>query len=204
MPSRVIDELQRRYSAQTSGGQLLGVVLHGSAVSKRQDASSDLDLLLITDQAGPAFHALWHIDQAPCDLHITGLPELLRTTNKDFGSNNNFALRAFGTGLLLFQADPAIANHQSLAMARWQAGPVSPSTANIYSIRQAALQTDLFLAKCSARAVSDPAWHEIQFARSGIFLAQLIDSYCRLNRLWSNAFWILLHEEGPEYQPIVA
>lgn len=204
MHSRLLDELQRRYAAHTRGGQLLGVILHGSAASKRQDALSDLDLLLITDQAGPAFHALWHIDQIPCDLHITGLPELLTTMSKDVASNNNFALRAFGTGLLLFQADVAIANHQSLAIARWQAGPALPTAANVYAIRQAALQTDLFLAKCSTRAVSDPTWHEIQSARSGIFLAQLIDSYCRLNRLWSNAFWILLHEKGPEYQPIVA
>lgn len=204
MPSRLIDELQRRYAAETGAGRLLGVVLHGSAVSQRQDALSDLDLLLITDQAGPAFHDLWHIDQTACDLHITSLPELLRAANRDVASNNNFALRAFGTGVLLFEADASIAGHQSLSKTRWQAGPGQPHAGEVYGIREAARQTDLFLAKCLTRAVSDPTWREIQFARSGTFLGQLTDSYCRLNRLWSNAFWILRHENDTAYQPVVA
>ncbi|GEM_PF-1739985 len=70
MPSRLINELQRRYFAQTNGGQLLAVVLHGCAVSMRQDALSDLDLLLITDQTASAFHALWYVEETPCDLHV--------------------------------------------------------------------------------------------------------------------------------------
>lgn len=203
MSSRLLDELQRRYSAQTHGGHLLAVLLHGSAASLRQDGSSDLDLLLITDQTVPAFHALWHIDQTPCDLHLTSLPELLSVTRSDVSSNNNFALRAFSTGTLLLEADSSIAVHQSDAIARWRAGPAAPTAANVYAIRQAAVQTDLFLAKCSVRAASDALWHEVQLARSGTFLTQLIDSYCRLHRLWSNAFWILMHETAPEYQPVV-
>ena len=203
MPSHLIDELQRRYLAQTNHGQLLAIVMHGSAASIRQDALSDLDLLLITDQTTPAFHALWQIDGTPCDLHVSSLTELLFGVKRDIASNNNFALRAFSTGTLLFETNSAIADHQRASLIRWQAGPAAPSAANVYAIRQAAVQTDLFLTKCSARASSDLLWHEVALARSGTFLTQLVDSYCRLHRLWSNAFWILVHEKTSQYQPVV-
>jgi hypothetical protein len=181
--------------------RLLGVLVHGSAQRGNQDPFSDLDLLAIVDVGGLRKCQLT-VDGTSCDITLVGA-DRLRQLWKRMGHEVNVPLlRAASSGITLLSQDALLSKLQQEAAARLSKGPTPPNESELALMRSACLQTVAFLEKCALRGTHDPMWRQIAIARCGSFLSQLVHVYCQLHGLWSNGFWILIHNDEPAYAEI--
>jgi hypothetical protein len=180
---------------------LQSVMLHGSRVNCSVDEHSDLDLVLLVNQGRSAYDAI-SVGGFKCDLFITCIDEAYRLCERDVLTNNHFVLRALATGNILVDAKGQLHSLQTIAIDRWHRGPRLPSLQEVRQIRFSAMKIRFFFEKCLLRGRTEARWMSIGEARTGYFLSQLVDCYCRLKVVWSNSFWLLRAENDNRYHEI--
>ncbi len=169
----------------------------GSAGTALADALSDQDLLVVLRDGG-LHKQLLTLAGKPCDLIYVSEAMVLSHCSLSNPKNNNPVLRALATGEQLLGAE-RMAELVADARSVFAQGPAKPAGEEVRLFVVAAVQTMQFIEKCRVRAATEQVWECILDARLGTFLTWMVEAYCRLNRLWCDAFWRLLRAREPEY-----
>lgn len=196
-----VDEVVRELRKLLPHDVIVGVVLYGSFLVGDQDELSDYDILLVVRSAEWK-RMTGRIGNRECDVLVAGETKLKEYLERRMISNNQGVLAALASGSVLYGVDDLLTRLQGQARRVLALGPVAPVAGELYKIRNAAIQSSSFLRKCTVRGAHSPVWLNVATLRYGTFLSQYTEAYCRLHRLWSNAFWIIFRDQRTEYKQL--
>jgi Nucleotidyltransferase domain len=181
---------------------LVGAIVYGSHAAGHADASSDIDLVLVTrDNHTRQF--IQRFGTADLDVFAGPGPMLEKRMESDDRTNNNFILFAFAHGRGLFDRDGGVEQLLETGRRRWENGPVAPSQDEQRQLRAAVAKSVYAAARLTKRATQSLEWQSIAQIQCGYLFMQCVYGYCRANRLWSSAMWEMLKWSDPRYTELL-
>jgi predicted nucleotidyltransferase len=159
----------------TADPEVIGVLFTGSIQQGRAQATSDLDLYVVTHK-DHYWRATRRYEGVETELFINNVASMKwRITRPD----EIAATAGFATGEILLDRTGELAELQVIARERWEAGPRPVSENQIVLLRYAL--TDL--ADDLADVADDPVASRVQGAA---LVSKATDAYCKLNRHWGD------------------
>ena len=159
----------------TADPEVVGVLFTGSVQQGRPQASSDLDLYLVTHK-DHYWRATRRYEGVVTELFINNVASMKwRITRPDEVAS----VAGFATGEVLLDRTGEMAELQAIARARWEAGPPGFSDGQVQMLRYAL--TDL--ADDLDDVADDPVAGRVQGAA---LVAKAVDGFCKLNRHWGD------------------
>ena len=154
---------------------VVGVLFTGSVQQGRPQATSDLDLYVVTHQEH-YWRATRVYEGVEAELFINNVASMRwRITCPE----EIHAAAGFATGEILLDRTGEVAQLQALARQRWEAGPPALTSEQIDLLRYSL--NDLTEDLCDVE--QDPAASRLQGAT---VVAKAMEAYCKLNRFWGD------------------
>jgi predicted nucleotidyltransferase len=199
-PSDADGFLSRVVAAVDDPAAVTGVILHGSWAKETNDASSDVDLLLI-QRSGPAAEETRSVLGVEVEINRATAQEFRQRMLKDHPLNNNFILNALHDGVVFLDRKGDAARLSAEAEAVWKAGPRAASAEEVAATRKALNKMLAAARRLSGRASGSRQAELVAEMRSHQVVVQAVYLYHRSRRLWAAGFPEMMGRLAAENPP---